>query len=194
MNGHSYPHLEPYFTHHLPSLGEAERENVTSKIRDIFSQQGRIFAYQDLPRIRDELRGLLHGKCNVENLSPVAAVYLSLDPDHTRDPRQITNDKIFEALDVLRHDIESARGYARSRPRDERTVARVTLLCELWSKLTGENPTHWNDEDRGPSSPCDQFVIAAFADFEEKPAWGAIRAALLENQLIDHQYGHSTDD
>jgi hypothetical protein len=38
------------------------------------------------------------------------------------------------------------------------------------------------------------LVIAAFADFEEKPAWGAIRAALLENQLIDHQYGHSTDD
>jgi hypothetical protein len=149
MNGHSYPHLERYFSRHLPSLGEAERENLISKIRDIFSQQGRIFSYQDLPRIRDELRGLLHGKCNVKDLSPVAAVYLGLDPDHTRDRRQVTNDKIFEALDVLRQDIESARGYARSRRRDERTVARVTLLCELWSKLTGLNPTHWNDEDRG---------------------------------------------
>jgi hypothetical protein len=37
-------------------------------------------------------------------------------------------------------------------------------------------------------------VIAAFADFEEKPAWGAVRAALLENQIIDHQGGHLTDD
>jgi hypothetical protein len=36
MNGR--PHLERYFRHHLPSLGEAERENVISQIRDILSQ------------------------------------------------------------------------------------------------------------------------------------------------------------
>jgi len=194
MNSGGNWHLQRYLSEHFPNLSGAQRDKLISQVHDIFSHQLQIFAYQDLPRVRSELLALISGKCTVFDLSSVAAAYVGLDADRFRHSQQATVDKVKDALAVLEKDIQSAGGYAKSRPRDERVVFRVTLLCELWSKLTGQNPTHWNDEDRGPSSPCDQFVIAAFADFEEKPAWGAVRAALLENQIIDHQGGHLTDD